>query len=658
MKKKTYSKNPLWDLYLSLEDVEDIDTLLQRFSEYLSYQFNIPLKNVKIYRNDWQKDIDIPVNTVDVQIQGDVIKLKLLLYLEQIINIDGEVILKKRYDVEKVEKIKRFLIQTLLILKTYIEKLYYKEYIQSMSIMFKVQKALAIPLDEMLFLSYLLDELISVTNSEVGTLVVLSQTWQPYDYVELGIPKELIVTVKKSNIPLLELIKERKFLIFNSKEIQEELEFPNTIKKGNIFSLLAYCFQYHNTPTAVLLLANKKGEDSYIEYSLKDIQLLDNISLQIASIIENFKLYKEISFISEFNKTILQNIATGIVVTNLKGEIVFYNNSISRFLERENLTLDFIYSIIDKYIKQKEEGKSGEEVVVQRDEKIYVFNVKGTLMEDVENRYKIGFIWVIDEITEKKLLEEKMKETEKLTALGELSAGIAHELKNPLTSIKGFIELLENRKNDGEFLEKFISITKKEVDRLLNLTQKILNFVKPRIGEKVPFDLLETLNNAIDIIAYQFKKSNIELVINNLLGDERLIVEGFPEGLIEVFVNLLMNAIQAIEENRNKGHIKEGRIEVIINKVNISGKLHYLVDIKDNGVGIKEELIPQIFNPFFTTKPQGTGLGLSVSQKIISEMGGFIQVDSKLYEGSTFRVILPAKGEPKFTLKKQEYFSS
>jgi PAS domain S-box-containing protein len=241
------------------------------------------------------------------------------------------------------------------------------------------------------------------------------------------------------------------------------------------------------------------------------------------------------------------------------------------------------------------------------------------------NRY----IVVQRDITEFKNLEKKLYESEKLAALGQLSAGIAHEVRNPLSSIKMSLQILGKRMNPaGNDLKRF-KIAEKEVEHLETLVNNVLVFAKPLEPKMIPIDLAKVLDHAIAMAERGIADKHIELQ-TQFSNIPPIAVDAAM--MADAFLNIIRNAIEAVEEQGN-----------ILVSLNYSNETHQsvVVEIKDNGCGINEEDMPHIFNPFFTVKKYGTGLGLSQVKKIIDLHQGTIDIISEKGKGTKVYVTLP-----------------
>jgi len=239
------------------------------------------------------------------------------------------------------------------------------------------------------------------------------------------------------------------------------------------------------------------------------------------------------------------------------------------------------------------------------------------------------YILVQRDITEFKNLEKKLYNSEKLAALGQLSAGIAHEVRNPLSSIKMSLQILEKRMNpEGNDLKRF-KIAQKEVEHLEELVNNVLVFAKPMDPQIVPVDLVKILEQAIALTekAIQDKKLNVRLDMQEIPQ-----VSGDTAMLTDAFLNIIRNAVEAVEE--------QGAIRIFARSIG-SQPPAVLVMVEDNGCGIDDKDMPHIFNPFFTRKKYGTGLGLSQVLKIVEVHSGKLEVISEQGKGTKVCVTLP-----------------
>lgn len=235
---------------------------------------------------------------------------------------------------------------------------------------------------------------------------------------------------------------------------------------------------------------------------------------------------------------------------------------------------------------------------------------------------------IIDErAREQRELEEQLNQAERLAALGQMVAGVSHEIRNPLGIIRSTAELLGDMPHADASQKKLSSVITEESSRLNNIVTEFLDFARPREPVFKECQLEEVINRNITFLESELKRSHIAIQ-DNMRG-RSFKIKADPEMLYRAFLNIFMNAIQSMDG--------EGAMKVTIGEE----KAFFLVEIEDSGCGIPEEQIKNIFNPFFTTRHKGTGLGLSIVKKIIERHGGEIMIRSKVGTGTTVMVKLP-----------------
>ncbi|BCJ87188.1 PAS domain-containing protein [Effusibacillus dendaii] len=243
------------------------------------------------------------------------------------------------------------------------------------------------------------------------------------------------------------------------------------------------------------------------------------------------------------------------------------------------------------------------------------------------NEQDLGVMLTYKDITLQEMLEAQMRQSEKLAVIGELAAGTAHEIRNPLTSVKGFIQLLD-QKYPSESPEKaYFRIILSELDRVNEIIREFLLLSKPTEPNLRLIDINNVLEDVKTLMSSDALLHNINLEYH--LSQAPIVCEVDVEQIKQVFINLIRNAFEAIGLN--------GRLAVSVRADNRQCEIRFT----DNGPGIPTDTAAKLFEPFFTTKPEGTGLGLTVSYRIIQNHGGNILVDTREGEGATFRVILP-----------------
>jgi len=225
-----------------------------------------------------------------------------------------------------------------------------------------------------------------------------------------------------------------------------------------------------------------------------------------------------------------------------------------------------------------------------------------------------------------------IRRADRLASLGTLTAGLAHEIRNPLVAIKTLTQLLPERLDDEEFRNQFLQIASGEVDRISSLVNELLEFARPSDPKLELEDIDTILDGMILLVSTEMKKKQINIFKDYSSNLPPIQVD--REQIKQVFLNILLNAIEATTEN--------GKISVKTRSfMKPGGELYLQIEFNDTGCGIPGEYIEDIFNPFFTTKSTGSGLGLSISNQIIQDHRGYIDVESQLGKGSSFFINLP-----------------
>ncbi|SNB44734.1 nitrogen regulation protein NR(II) [Geobacter sp. DSM 9736] len=229
-------------------------------------------------------------------------------------------------------------------------------------------------------------------------------------------------------------------------------------------------------------------------------------------------------------------------------------------------------------------------------------------------------------------IEDQLRRAERLSALGELSAVLAHEIRNPLGSIRGTAEILRDDFRPEDRKYEFLEILIKEADRLNRVVEDFLGLARPVPTERETCDLLADVQEIMDLVAPEAAARGVRL---NVVPQQLPSVHGSRERLRQVFLNLVLNAIQATGPG--------GSLTVAARLLPATGEMPPRVEVSfaDTGKGIEPERLERVFQPFFTTKHGGTGLGLPIAQRIIESHGGTIHVESELHRGTTFIVRLP-----------------
>lgn len=328
-----------------------------------------------------------------------------------------------------------------------------------------------------------------------------------------------------------------------------------------------------------------------------------------------------------FNKEVIESLPSGLFTTDIQGNILIFNRSAERItgINRNaviGMRIDNVLSFFPfPFVNGRREGL----ISVNGAQKVIGFNISP--LRDLSGN-NTGYIGIFQDLTELKRLESEMKKREKWAAIGELSSNIAHEIRNPLASLRGSIEMLKEDTMPQPQKDKLMDIALKEMERLNRIITDFLTYSRPTPPTFERFDLHSIIDETVELLKHaEQNKGNIS-IRTEYTG--RLEVNADPQKMRQVFWNLGINAIEAMPEGG----------ELIVNTKNTGSAVEIL--FKDSGVGIDKHDMERIFYPFFTTKENGTGLGLPIAYRIVEEHAGNIQVESDPEIGTTFKVILPS----------------
>jgi signal transduction histidine kinase len=265
-----------------------------------------------------------------------------------------------------------------------------------------------------------------------------------------------------------------------------------------------------------------------------------------------------------------------------------------------------------------------EEVLIDQKENTKWVQTTKIPLQLVESE-DVHVLYISNDITERKLAAEIIRKSDKLSVIGELAAGVAHEIRNPLTSIQGFLQFMKPNYKDEHYFDIMLS----EIERIKLIIGEMLVLSKPQAEKREMKGVRDLCQRIIDLFEPQANLNNVQIITEFDSNIPDIWCE--ENQLKQVFVNILKNAIEAMDNG--------GKIFVQIKKIDDS---NILIRFIDQGLGIEQERIDRLGEPFYSTKEKGTGLGLMVSFRIIERHNGKIKISSVKNQGTTVDVILPA----------------
>jgi two-component system NtrC family sensor kinase len=379
--------------------------------------------------------------------------------------------------------------------------------------------------------------------------------------------------------------------------------------------------------------------------SSDDVELVETIAGYLAVALDNAQLYSsleqkalEIARLKDFSENIVESLNVGVLAVDLAGIVESWNTRMEQLfgVARQDAVGRQLASLLPDELAREIAARGDQEQItgiykqrLQHQGKLLTLNVSITPLVSKSNE-RIGRLLLFDDVTQRERMEEQMSQTEKLTSLGLLAAGVAHEVNTPLAVISNYIQMLAKQMPEGDPRQSLIEKIVKQTFRASEIVNNLLNFSRTGAAEASDVDVNRVVEETLSLVAHPLKTSHIQVMKD--LGQPLPPVRGSANKLQQVFLNLFLNARDAMPgggmlEVRTAAH--NGSVEI---------------EIADTGGGIAREHIHRIFDPFFTTKAsgRGTGLGLSVSYGIIKEHAGKIDVRSTPGKGTSFHVEFPA----------------
>jgi len=373
----------------------------------------------------------------------------------------------------------------------------------------------------------------------------------------------------------------------------------------------------------LVLTEEERGELSNSIRAMTDTLRLSRQELAVAN--------RNLAYLKEFSENIIESAPLGIVTVDSFLRVRYWNREMEAMTkikkaEAVDRPLVGLLPWIDR--ETITQDKQSEDTIQSASSQFFRINVSP--FKDPSG----GYVVIFEDITEKKEMEEQLLQASKLASLGKLTAGISHEIGNPLASISSLVQEIRSLKmtsgEDLEFTQDSLTIINGHIDRIAKIVRSLGDFARISTKEKRISNAAEILEKTIGLVQFDKRFRNIEL-ITRFDGIPPLVVN--PDQIQQVFLNLMLNAIDAMPDG--------GRLVISMRRAGDMVEMEFT----DTGKGIDEAIIDRVFDPFFTTKPlgKGTGLGLSICYGIIREHKGTIAVRSKKGQGASFTVRLPVE---------------
>ena len=348
-----------------------------------------------------------------------------------------------------------------------------------------------------------------------------------------------------------------------------------------------------------------------------------------------------LSRIKAFSDSIVENIPVGLLFISESGRIVTMNNACEKMLRISCLESMSRYAadiLPPQLVALSQEALRSSEILIREIDvpvqgKNMLFETSASVLHDDDGHF-LGYIILLRDITEIRHLKREMQRKERLASLGSLAAGVAHEIRNPLSSIKGFATYFKERYKDVPEDKDTAEIMIREVERLNRVIGQLLEFARPMNVQQRTIDVNGILRHSLGMIRKQAASQGITIDAQDL-ADEPVYAYIDQDRIGQVLLNVYLNAIEAMTNG--------GVLKIWIEKDEVNDTI--AINVSDTGCGIPGADIGRVFDPYFTTKQSGTGLGLAIVHKIVEAHGGQVKIASTEEKGTTVSLILPAKEE-------------
>ncbi len=480
----------------------------------------------------------------------------------------------------------------------------------------------------------------------VGKIVISPQVIKR---LRPGIKEKYRITYSKDNKKIFEVYK-----VFKPIHVQRAMcpQFEYRFRGGDLRKRLGrngtWCSPYFLSRSRFFVFVGldispfKKAQDvdtrNAVVISIV-IVLLGMGGIYLSNLVVQYQRARgKLSYTSAVADTVISNLPVGLMVLSRDGRIIFINREAAKIIDQEadsilgkrldeKFTKGFVHAVsalnsnmdfVEKEVDIITKGGSYQPATI----------IASKIISEYGDH--IGDIVIIKDLKEIKKLQEEIQRKERLASLGRLAAGIAHEIRNPLSSIKGMATYYIQKFSDQTEEGKIGKILVQEVNRLNRVISELLDFAKPVNLNLRETRLKDLVNHALRLISEDAREKNINIHVG--IEPDELSVVVDPDRFIQCLLNLFINSLESMD--------KDGVLSIVGRVVD---EKQVLIQVIDSGKGIDKKDLTRIFDPYFTTKPFGTGLGLAIVHKIVEAHGGKIEVISNKGQGTVFSIFLKAK---------------
>ena len=514
-----------------------------------------------------------------------------------------------------------------------------------------------------------------LARSEGLNIAFSIQTLGPRFILNENALKDILVLLKKEGVSYIDICNDKGIILFSTEKERwkntikilnpGKVNFANTQdKKGDRILQVIKPFNLDIDKQLDIwkilpirnsyLVVGVNLEGYYNRLSQTRRRIILNYSIIMALVLfgiyvifklqETYIVKKTLNEMKVYTSKLLETMDNAVISVDNKGKIKTFNCKSEEIFGKkkeevlnkdcqEVLNLNILGESIFKKCLLEKKNISQEIILEEKGLKKKILDLNTSFLTDKSGEIT-GVVAVIRDVTEIKDLNEEVARHKRLAALGKLSAGIAHEIRNPLSSIRGLAQFVYNSFSKTDERKEDLNTIIQEVDRLNKLVVQVLDFAKLKKPNLTPFSLNDLIRKIVELFKLEIKDKQIKFSLE--LSPDISQIQADEDQVRQILMNVIINAIQAIP--------KEGEIKIKTEKALLKGEPAIKLIIEDSGIGITEKDFSQIFDPFFSTKERGSGLGLSIVYKLVEGHQGEIKVESKEGKGTKFVIFLPQKG--------------
>lgn len=508
-----------------------------------------------------------------------------------------------------------------------------------------------------------------LARSEGLNIAFSIQTLGPRFILNENALKEILVLLKKEGVSYIDICNDKGVILISTEEERcqniinipkaDKINFVNTKdKKDNRILQIIKPFNFDIWKILPIrnsyLVVGVNLEGYYNRLSETRRRIILNYSIIMALVLlgiyvvfklqETYIVKKTLNEMKVYTSKLLETMDNAVISVDNRGNIKTFNRKSEEIFGKkkeevlnkdcqEVLNLKINGECLLKECLLEKKNISQEIILEEKGLKKKILDLNTSFLTD-ESGGITGVVAVIRDVTEIKDLNEEVARHKRLVALGKLSAGIAHEIRNPLSSIRGLAQFVFNSFSKTDERKEDLNTIIQEVDRLNKLVVQVLDFAKLKKLNLTRFSLNGLIRKITELFKIEIKDKQIKF--NLELSPDISQIQADEDQIKQILMNVIINAIQAIP--------KKGEIKIKTEKSSLRGESAIKLIIEDSGIGITEKDFNQIFDPFFSTKEKGSGLGLSIVYKLVEAHQGEIKVESKEGEGTKFVIFLPQKG--------------